>query len=756
MIIFIFNGNYYFKLSLSFKHKSDKSTFDTSEKIKSPAYSVTTENSEIDHFKLLHQPSESILSIQNLASNSRNVNQLKEVSSISKVKSVTQLLKYNENGNEIKRQRILDPEWREEQQDKFKSLANPGFTAFNKLAPAEADRNNNKLQTAGAATAGLAVGGLSTIAAAPGQIIESSMGSASAALFSPIGKLIGSAVGSDKGAVEGSEFGQKLGEYLADGFFHPAMAIKDAVQNNDAKLLLGPSIKRTLEFPYYDAYGKQKGKIMKGVQGLQSLATETSKWSGSVAATGSLFLINPVTAPAVTPVVTSAAGVTAVSLATKTGLSMITSGFANNYANYYYDFIDKDEGNQTPTSIKKYCLVLADANNQTQTYGMSLFQSALMLGGGQFAENMGNLQSPDSDATQLSMFKETVGLGPADANLAEVLAGLIPSMSANTADDIESLQKAKGNEENISNGLANIVSNVLPPLTKGTDDAKGYTENEVNSGGLAKDANWSKIKNDKKFRPPKKRLSLSNLLNPIYLFGRVIRGVLQAAQHALDFLNGDQDVTSSSQVTDEEAGNYSNNTNIEDEILKGTGLAISGSIGAAVGGVVGGVGGGIAGMVRGAKTGVSSKKEDGTSKKKYYNINNDDSMLKKAGKGLYNFGRGAVGLVGGAIAGTISGGLSGAAGGAVAGAENAYDSIYGEKASKRQFAGNLLGGGVAAGVSASRAVSNATSIKDFSNKLEENRKLEIFLRDTESYCSSAGTNISNFIDTIKDMFRSSP
>ena len=75
---------------------------------------------------------------------------------------------------------------------------------------------------------------------------------------------------------------------------------------------------------------------------------------------------------------------------------------------------------------------------------------------------------------------------------------------------------------------------------------------------------------------------------------------------------------------------------------------------------------------------------------------------------------------------------------------------------RRQFAGNLLGGGVAAGVSASRAVSNATSIKDFSNKLEENRKLEIFLRDTESYCSSAGTNISNFIDTIKDMFRSSP
>lgn len=553
----------------------------------------------------------------------------------------------------------------------------------------------------------------------------------------------------------------KLGEYAFDGFAHPLVAMYQAGKRTKEKGSLSSRsgawngvkegiiggadnpLGRGIRYPYMEAYGPIKGVVAHASQSLEATAGEVMKWSGSMAATGGLVLLAMPGNPVAASFVTATTGVTATALATKLATSGIHGAFASGYADHYYNWIEKKpEHHADDENLRKYFLVLSDAKHQNQQYGAALFQSAVFLGGGMLAENVGG------SSDQLANFKETVGLSQAGTSTGEAISGIAVGTLANSQDDAENQLNLRKNINDLKDGDDFKDFNVpgIEARTTGNAPASGALNLDASLQAPNFKDRWENIKKDDRFKPPKNKSfkkSKALLLNPLYILWRALNGIVGMAELLYNTFKSDANKVEKDEflrpaVTKEKSGKEGYGRKAGKAAATGIGGIISGGIG----GALGAVGGFFKGMYRGGKKG--GEKGANTFKHQV-----GDSMLKQKGKIAGNFILGGLGGLAGGIGGAVAGAGAGMAGGAYAGAMNVKDSVYGADASAKNFGKNALLGGVAGGAAASGAVGKASNMDDFKSKIDTNRSVDDFLSD----CLSKARSMRDRLGAARDEIR---
>ncbi len=574
----------------------------------------------------------------------------------------------------------------------------------------------------------------------------------------PIQKMPSLVNGAKMGAKGLAKGTKKIAEYTFDGLAHPLVSLKGfgerAIQSgNISEGILGGKdneLGRAVDYPYYQAYGQGHAQLLRTLQGVSAVSSEVMKWSGSMAATGGLIMLAN---PAAAPFVTSATATTAIALATKTASRGFHATYSAEYANHFYDSMNSGKTTPTDDNLERYFLILADSKHQNHSYGASLFQAAVLVGGGMLAEVAGGATGADE---QLGNFLESIGFQEAGTNLGEAMTALGAGTVANSQDDVEKgfgLNKSGRDQEDGAGGVVHTVAGMKGnhlglSLNKDIKNKEG--EKILNTPNLQE--RWSKLKKIAKFLPPKNksfRKSKSLLLNPLYLLTRAFKGLLGMAKMIQNSLRSKEDHKELKKdehdplhryhVSDENSGKEG----LGRTMVKGAATGVGGAIAGSVGAGVGAAGGLMSGGYRGAKKGM--KKGSNIFKHK-----DEDNRFKRIAKKAGNFVGGALGGILGGAGGGVAGAVTGAVSGAAAGAMNVKDSVYGDNASKSEFAKNTLLGGVAGGVGASKAVGSADNLGDLAAKTDNNRSINQVMEDCVAFISAISEKLSRSETQIQD------
>ena len=559
--------------------------------------------------------------------------------------------------------------------------------------------------------------------------------------------------------VNGAKMGaKKLTEYTVDGLAHPLVSLKGfgerAIKSGSIKegILGGKDneLGRAVDYPYYQAYGNGHAQLLRTLQGVSAVSGEVMKWSGSMAATGGLIMLAN---PAAAPFVTSATATTAIALATKTASRGFHATYSAEYANHFYDSMNSGKTTPTDDNLERYFLILADSKHQNHGYGASLFQAAVMIGGGMAAENIGGSTGVDD---QLGNFLESVGFSEAGTNLGEAMSGLGIGTVANSQDDVEKifgLNKSGRDQEDGTGGVVHTVAGMKGnhqglSINKDIENKDG--EKILNTPNIQE--RWSKLKKIAKFLPPKNKSfkkSKSLLLNPLYLLTRAFKGLLGMAKMVQNSLRSKDDHKKLTKDEHDPLHRYhvsdekSDKEGLGRTMVKGTATGMGGAIAGSVGAGVGAVGGLMRGGYRGAKKGM----EKGSN---IFKHKEGDNRFKRMAKKAGNFAGGALGGILGGAGGGVAGAVTGAVSGAAAGAMNVKDSVYGDNASKSEFAKNTLLGGVAGGVAASKAVGSADNLGDLAAKTDGNRSIDELMKDCVAFITAISEKLSRSESQIQD------
>ena len=567
----------------------------------------------------------------------------------------------------------------------------------------------------------------------------------------PIQKMPSIVGGAKKGT-------KKLAEYAFDGLAHPLVSLygagKRSIQSGSIKKgILGGKdneLGRAVDYPYYQAYGQGHAQLLRTIQGVSAVSSEVMKWSGSMAATGGLIML---AAPAAAPFVTSATATTAIALATKTASRGFHATYSAEYANHFYDSMNSGKTTPTDDNLERYFLILADSKHQNHSYGASLFQAAVLIGGGMLAEVAGGATGADE---QLGNFLESVGFKEAGTNLGEAMTALSAGTVANSQDDVEKifgLNKSGRDQEDGTGGVVHTVAGMKGnhqglSINKDIENKDG--EKILNTPNIQE--RWSKLKKIAKFLPPKNKSfwkSKSLLLNPLYLLTRAFKGLQGLAQMVQNSLRSKDDHKKLTKDEHDPLPRYhvsdekSDKEGLGRTMVKGAATGVGGALAGSVGAGVGAVGGLMRGGYRGAEKGM--KKGSNIFKHK-----EGDNRFKRMAKKAGNFAGGALGGILGGAGGGVAGAVTGAVSGAAAGAMNVKDGVYGHNASKSEFAKNTLLGGVAGGVGASKAVGSADNLGDLAAKTDENRSIDKVMEDCVAFISAISEKLSRSETQIQD------
>lgn len=572
-------------------------------------------------------------------------------------------------------------------------------------------------------------------------------------------------------AKEGAKTGAgKLAEYTVDGLAHPLVSLygvgkrykedreKGGTRKEGIKEGIlggkGNELGRAVNYPYYEAYGAGHAQLLRTLQGVSAVSGEVMKWSGSMAATGGLFMLIPATAPAATPFVTAATATTAIALATKTASRGIHATYSAEYANHFYDSMNSLKVPPDDDNLQKYFLILADSKHQNHGYGASLFQAAVLAGGGMAAENIGGSRAADA---QLGNFLETVGFNEAGTTLGEAGAGLGIGTIANSQDDVEEWRGLNKSGRDQLDGDEKVVHTVAGMhgdhlgLSINKDFENDDGDRILNNTNLIE--RWEQVKKIDKFLPPKNKSfkkSKSLLLNPLYLLIRAFDGLLEMAtmiQNSLrskdehkELTKDEHDPLHKYHVSDKNSGKEG----LGRTMVKGAATGVGGVIAGSVGAGVGAVGGLMSGGYRGAKKG----KEKGSN---IFKQKEGDKISKRMAKKAGNFAGGAVGGILGGVGGGVAGAATGAVSGAKAGAMNVKDSVYGDdNASISKFAKNTLMGGVAGGVAASKAIGSADNLDALADNINANRSIDEQMNGCVAFITEIRKKLSHSQTQIRD------